>query len=142
MLDADGRRDRRHEARGATSIATATGTALSTSGSAVSPTTAASFVLLQRRSHRRTPGPGHSDVAVGGHLRAGETLAEAVREAEEEIGLAVTLDELVRARPPLRAQRLGTDNEVQEVFAVRSDRRLDEYRLHEDEVDARRLGAA
>ena len=50
--------------------------------------------------------PGALDVAVGGHLRAGETLAEAVREAEEEIGLARHARRTRPARPPLRAQRL------------------------------------
>ena len=80
--------------------------------------------------------PGALDVAVGGHLRAGETLAEAVREAEEEIGLAVALDDLVRLGRRFARSDSGRDNEVQEVFAVRSDRRLGEYRLHEDEVES------
>ena len=94
------------------------------------------FALLQRRSASKDTWPGALDVAVGGHLRAGETLAEAAREAEEEIGLAVTLHELVRLGRRFARSDSGIDNEVQEVFAVRSDRRLDEYRLHEDEVES------
>ena len=43
--------------------------------------------LFQRRSLTKDTWPGVLDVAVGGHLRAGRRLAEAVREAEEEIGL-------------------------------------------------------
>lgn len=73
-------------------------------------------------------------MAVGGHVRAGETIAVTVREAEEEIGLALTLSSLT----PLgrRHARAGAlDNEIQDAFAVRCDRPLTEYRLHEDEVD-------
>ena len=96
----------------------------------------AAFVLLQRRSQSKDTWPGALDVAVGGHLRAGETLAEAIREAEEEIGIAVTLDDVVRLGRRFAPGASGTDNEVQEVFALRSDRPLAGYRLHPEEVDA------
>jgi len=94
------------------------------------------FVLLQRRSLTKDTWPGALDVAVGGHLRSGETLAEAIREAEEEIGLAVSLDEIVRLGRRFAHSASGTDNEVQDVFAARSDLPLAGYRLHEEEVDA------
>jgi isopentenyldiphosphate isomerase len=94
------------------------------------------FVLLQRRSQSKDTWPGALDVAVGGHLRAGETLAEAIRESEEEIGLAVSLDDVVRLGRRFARSASGSDNEVQEVFGVRSDRALGAYRLHEEEVDA------
>jgi len=94
------------------------------------------FVVLQRRSLSKDTWPGALDVAVGGHLRAGETLAEAIREAEEEIGLAVSLADLVALGRRFAHSETGRDNEVQQVFGVRSDRPLGAYRLHEDEVDA------
>jgi isopentenyldiphosphate isomerase len=94
------------------------------------------FALFQRRSHSKDTWPGALDVAVGGHLRAGETLAEAVREADEEIGLDVALDDLVRLGRRFARGTRGLDNEVQEVFAVRSDLSLDAYVLHPDEVAA------
>jgi isopentenyldiphosphate isomerase len=94
------------------------------------------FALLQRRSATKDTWPRALDVAVGGHLRAGETLVEAMREAEEEIGLAVSLDDAVRLGRRFAHSGSGTDNEVQEVFAVRSDLPLDRYRLHPEEVDA------
>ncbi len=71
---------------------------------------------------------------MGGHLRAGESLRDGVREAEEEIGLAVALDDLMRLGRRFAAG--GRDNEVQEVLAVRSDLPLAGYRLHPEEVDA------
>ena len=79
---------------------------------------------------------------LAGHLRAGETLGEAIREAEEEIGLVVTLEDVVRLGRRFAHSASDRDNEVQEVFAVRSDLPLGAYRLHEDEVDGICVGAA
>ena len=73
---------------------------------------------------------------MGGHLRAGETLAQAIREADEEIGLDVALGDLTRLGRRFARGGARADNEVQEVFAVRSDLPLDAYRLHPDEVEA------
>ena len=73
---------------------------------------------------------------MGGHLRAGETLAQAIREADEEIGLDVALEDLTRLGRRFARNVARADNEVQEVFAVRSDLPLDAYRLHPDEVEA------
>jgi 8-oxo-dGTP pyrophosphatase MutT (NUDIX family) len=94
------------------------------------------FVLFQRRSQSKDTWPGALDVAVGGHLRAGETLAQAIREAEEEIGLDLGLADLTRLGRRFAGGDGRADNEVQEVFAVRSDDPLDAYRLHPDEVAA------
>jgi isopentenyldiphosphate isomerase len=94
------------------------------------------FVVLQRRSRSKDTWPGTLDVAVGGHIRAGETLVEAIREADEEIGLAVKLDDVVPLGRRFALSASDTDNEVQQVFGVRSDRPLSAYRLHEEEVDA------
>ncbi|MGL6280372.1 MAG: NUDIX domain-containing protein, partial [Gaiella sp.] len=90
--------------------------------------------MLQRRSPTKDTWPGRLDVAVGGHVRAGESLRETVREAEEEIGLRVELADL--ARLGRRFARSGTDNEVQDVFGLVVGLSLTELRLHPDEVDA------
>ncbi len=94
------------------------------------------FVLFQRRSQSKDSWPGALDVAVGGHFRAGETVVEAVREGEEEIGLTVAPADLTRLGRRFAHGGVRPDNEVQEVFAVRSDLPLGAYRLHPDEVDA------
>lgn len=93
------------------------------------------FVLFQRRSLTKDTCPGFLDVAVGGHLRAGESFAETAREAEEEIGLAVGLESLVRIGRRFMGQPGDRDRELQEVFAVRSDLPLAAYVLHPEEVD-------
>jgi 8-oxo-dGTP pyrophosphatase MutT (NUDIX family) len=73
---------------------------------------------------------------VGGHVRAGEALDETVREAEEEIGLRVGAADLTRLGRRFAQRPAGSDNEVQEVFALRSDLPLDAYALHPEEVEA------
>lgn len=94
------------------------------------------FVLFQRRSEGKDTWPGALDVAVGGHFRAGETLKETLREAEEEIGLTASIDQLV----PLGQRFIDAhgpgyiDRELNEVFALRCDQPLACYRLHPDEV--------
>jgi isopentenyldiphosphate isomerase len=103
-------------------------------------TTAASVpeVVLQRRSAGKDTWPGRLDVAVGGHVRAGETLVETVRECEEEIGLTVSVDQLVPlGRRSVASQAGGAhDREHQDVYAVVVHRALTSFVLHPDEVDA------
>ncbi len=95
-------------------------------------------VIFQRRSLTKDTWPGALDVAIGGHIRAGETLAETVREAEEELGLDVTLDDLTplgRRFQPFASDAFN-DFEINEVFAYRCDQPLDRYRLHPEEIDS------
>ncbi len=99
------------------------------------------YVLLQRRSRDKRLEPLKLDVSVGGHLRAGETLLDALREAEEELGLELR---------PGQVEYLGTavserfypqldpplvDREHQDVYVALDDRPLPAYRLQASEVD-------
>jgi ADP-ribose pyrophosphatase YjhB (NUDIX family) len=79
------------------------------------------------------------DATVGGHLRAGEGVAEALREVEEEIGVATTPDALRRLgtrRAVNEAEEGVRDRELQEVFLLRDDRPLTGYRPHPAELAA------
>lgn len=95
-------------------------------------------LLLQRRSVAKDTWPRALDVAVAGHCRAGEALEQALREAEEEIGLALGPDDVVRIGLRRRgAQRPGIqDNELQDIFVAQTKRRLHELAPFEDEVEA------
>ncbi len=79
----------------------------------------APHLVLQRRCADKDTWPRALDVAVAGHVRAGESIEATLREAEEEIGLVVRRDELAHLGLRRRAQtRPGTiDNELQEIFA-------------------------
>jgi isopentenyldiphosphate isomerase len=78
-------------------------------------------VLFQRRSLDKDTWPGALDVAVAGHLSAGESVEDALREAEEEIGVAVRPEDVVRLGERFRedATQPGVvDREVQAILAV------------------------
>jgi isopentenyldiphosphate isomerase len=53
----------------------------------------AGLLLLQKRSLRKDTQPGKWDTSVGGHVGFGQSYTQAaVREAEEELGLAIDLE--------------------------------------------------
>ncbi len=97
------------------------------------------FLLLQRRGKDKDVAPGILDATVGGHFRTGETLVQVVREVEEEIGISVTVADLRRLgtrASVVDALSLGiADRELQEVYLLRDDRPLTDYRLNAAEVD-------
>jgi isopentenyldiphosphate isomerase len=79
----------------------------------------APHVVLQRRAAAKDTWPRALDVAVAGHLRAGESFEQTLREAEEEVGLTVRPAELVRLGLRRRESRRPgvADNELQEILA-------------------------
>lgn len=89
------------------------------------------FLLMQRRGMEKDTWPGHFDATVGGHLRAGEDIAQALRESEEEIGIAVELGDLrfLGNRIAVNESEPGIrDRELQSVYLLRDDRPLTAYR--------------
>ena len=95
-------------------------------------------LTFQRRGRLKDTSPLHLDATVGGHYRAGETLAETLRETEEEIGLVVAERDLLFAGVRQAAsERDGTlDREVQDVYLLRDDRPLTALRPNPAELDA------
>jgi len=97
------------------------------------------FLLFQRRGLRKDTGPGRLDATVGGHYRHGETLDDALREVEEEIGIAVERVDLRRMGIRLCASEEEPgilDREIQDVFLLHDDRPLTEYKPDPDELDS------
>ena len=99
----------------------------------------APFLIFQRRSPRKDTWPGRLDATVGGHARAGETLADTLREVEEELGVSATMLDL----QPLgirvwanEAEPSIVDREIQEVFLWRDDRPLAAFAPNPAEVAA------
>jgi len=96
------------------------------------------YVLLQRRSQAKDLAPGKVDVSVGGHLRAGEIWIDALREAEEEIGLTLRpgdVDLLGTVRSERRYPDGALDREFQDVYvALVEGRELADYPLRCAEV--------
>jgi len=95
-------------------------------------------LVFQRRSAAKDTWPGKIDIAVTGHFRAGESLAAALREADEEIGLPLTTADVVKLGVRWSAEDRGDvhDHEIQEVLAARTPRSLSSLRPDPDEVEA------
>jgi len=96
----------------------------------------APHVLLQRRAYDKDTHPGRIDVSVAGHLRAGEAPRDGLREAEEEVGLAVRPEDCVAlgVRRSVYAGDGCVDREIQHVFLVRTWVPFEALRPHPEEV--------
>jgi isopentenyldiphosphate isomerase len=97
------------------------------------------FLLFQRRSLAKDTSPGKIDPTVGGHLGAGETWRDALREAEEEIGIPITERDVVHVgtrRGVNEAEAGVVDREIQDVFFARNDAPLSDYRPNPAELSA------
>ena len=98
-----------------------------------------SSVLFQRRSPGKDTWPGALDVAVTGHLRAGEAPLDGLREAEEEVGLALDPSDVIRIGRRRRVDHSAPgirDHELQEIFATITARPLATLAPDPDEVTA------
>jgi len=96
------------------------------------------FLDFQRRGSGKDTWPGVLDATVGGHLGAGETVEQAYREIEEEIGLRVEPGDLRHVGTRRGVTERGADQrdrEIQEVHFVRLDQPLSIYRPNADELD-------
>lgn len=82
------------------------------------------WIWFQQRSFQKKGYPGLFDVAVGGHISAGETpLPAALREMEEEIGLFLSEEDLSMLDSQLDTQLLhGKQNrEIVRLYFARQD---------------------
>lgn len=95
-------------------------------------------VILQERSLAKAAFPGLLDLSATGHLAAGETVAEGVREVEEELGIEVNADDLISLGTRLLADDggEGKNREVVHVHFLPDERTLEEYKPEPSEVSA------
>jgi isopentenyldiphosphate isomerase len=93
-------------------------------------------VVFQRRGADKDTWPLRVDAAVTGHFRAGDRLADALREAEEEIGLVVTLEETTRLFARQRRERAAglVDNELQDILVTLRSEPLEALRPNPEEL--------
>ncbi len=86
-------------------------------------------LLFQRRAADKDTWPGRLDASIGGHYRAGEGLAGVAREAYEELGITISLEELVPIglRTVVSLEPGIVDRELQDIYLLRRNLPLTAY---------------
>ena len=97
-------------------------------------------LLFQKRVSGKDTFPSCYDITAAGHLSAGETVQDAARELEEELGLAVPysqLTPLLEVKEELYGEVNGIpfkDLEISTVFGYHHAQPLYQYHLQQSEV--------
>lgn len=95
-------------------------------------------IVLQRRHQDKAAFPGLLDLSATGHLHAGESPSEGVRELNEELGIGADGEALVPVGVRLLADDdgEGANRERVHLFFLTDDRPLDEFRPEPTEVES------
>lgn len=94
-------------------------------------------IWLQLRGKDKKFYPGLLDASASGHLRAGETAKDGIREIEEELGLKVDFGKLTK----LFTRRIAADDcgqcnrEFAGVYVLETGKELDDLVMQPEEVD-------
>lgn len=94
-------------------------------------------VLFQVRSPEMVNFPNMLDVSAAGHLEAGETEEQGIREVREELGIPLEMKSLYRLgyRVEVADQANGQKNrEYQAVYLLRLDKPFSEYHPQVEEI--------
>lgn len=94
-------------------------------------------LLLQLRHPNKDTFPGLLDISCAGHLQAGETVEDGVRELEEELGVQAEFDELIYCGIVAQENVISADlidREFNHVFLYESSRSVEEYEFQKEEI--------
>lgn len=100
------------------------------------------YVIFQRRQKDKDTNPLCYDITVAGHLSAGESVHDAVRELKEEIGITTSFQHLkpiMVIKEDVRGVYKGQpiwDREISHVFALANPVPMHLWRLQQEEVMA------
>lgn len=97
------------------------------------------FLILNQRGRQKDTWPLALDATVGGHLGAGETVEDAYREVEEEIGITVEPDRLRyvgRRACESHGDIPGViDREIQDIYTYEDNRPLEDFAPNSAELE-------
>jgi isopentenyldiphosphate isomerase len=93
-------------------------------------------VIFQIRDKAKDDEPNKLDITAAGHLEAGETPEDGLRELREELGVTINYDKLHFLGIRINASESGNkvNNEFSHVYMFRDDRKLEEYKMQKNEV--------
>ncbi|PYI52080.1 NUDIX hydrolase [Paenibacillus flagellatus] len=93
-------------------------------------------VLFQKRHPDKDTNPNLYDITCAGHLLAGETVEDGVRELEEELGVRASFADLIPigVMPVEMEGAQWIDREFYHTFLYACDQPLDSYAMQPDEV--------
>ena len=94
-------------------------------------------ILFQRRAASKSVWPLRLDASVGGHIRAGEGEEGLIREAFEELGMTIGMEDVVAigTRQIESLHESLQDCEFQHIYVLHSSQSLADYRIDADELD-------
>jgi hypothetical protein len=93
-------------------------------------------VIFQIRDKAKDDEPNKLDITAAGHLEAGETPEDGLRELREELGVVIDFDKLHFLGIRLNDSENGNkvNKEFAHVYMFRDDRDLEAYKMQENEV--------
>ena len=93
------------------------------------------FLILQKRAADRDYA-NKIDISAAGHLEAGETVRDGVREIEEELGLQVDFEDLIPLGQRLGVKKIGDfiDCQICHVYLYECDQTLEDYHYLREEI--------
>lgn len=91
---------------------------------------AKNYVLFQIRDKAKKEDPNKLDITAAGHLKAGETKEDGLRELEEELGVKVNINQLHY----LGIRIAAAEKEFAQVYMLHDDTPMERYLLQEGEV--------
>ncbi|MFC0525555.1 NUDIX domain-containing protein [Pontibacillus salicampi] len=96
------------------------------------------YIVLQKRSHTKKEFPDLLDISAAGHLTAGETMEDGVRELEEELGVTVHYSQLYSCGVYKDGITIGSmkDNELANIFLYKLAGNIQSFQLQQEEVAA------
>jgi isopentenyldiphosphate isomerase len=92
-------------------------------------------VVMQLRSMHKSSFPGVFDISSAGHLAAGESAADGVRELAEELGVDVPFGDLVSVGTVKIISEAGSNREHAHVFIAHLEGSLEQFDFMDGEVD-------
>lgn len=98
-------------------------------------------ILLQLRSKDKSTHPNLLDISAAGHLSAGETVEDGIREIKEELGIDIDFNNLRKIGFYKQVVDIPSkkgifhNKEFTHVFLLKDDTPLEQYVLQPEEVD-------